>query len=242
MEEAKTQQHVREAAREARQAERAGVELAAEIAMQEASAFAEASADRRTDDVRQAFTAAAARVTEPVAPNFDRDAANREWEDRIAAAGIQAEQATSGPSRMPAKETSLAEPAFIPQEAAGATVEPAHDTRGAERTTGRIFGGIAALAETVLGGILNFFGGGEPKLTPQQQHDRARAEGNEETLHARAYAAHEQAKEADQDWRIFEQNRQQQQEDFAASYGVPGGSSGRDRERDDYDRGRERER
>ena len=188
------------------------------------------------------FTAVAARVTEPVAPNFDRDAANREWEDRIADAGIRAEPTTQRSEPDTGRETSLAEPSFIPQETTGATVEPALDTRSAERTTGRIFGGLARPGRNVLGGILNFFGGGEPKLTPQQQHDRARAEGNKETLHARAYAAHEQAKEADQDWRIFEQNRQQQQEDFAARYGVPGGSSGRDRERDDYDRGRERER
>ena len=88
-----------------------------------------------------------------------------------------------------------------------------------------------------------FFGGGEPKLTPMQVHDRARAAGNEETLHARAYAAHEQQTEAERDERIFNQDRQQQQEDFAARYGVPGGSSGRDRASDDdYDRGRERER
>jgi Relaxase/Mobilisation nuclease domain len=103
-------------------------------------------------------------------------------------------------------------------------------------------GGFAKAVERVLGGIISFFVG-EPKLTRQQQHDHVRAETNEETLHARAYAAHEQAKEADQDWRIFEQNRQQQQEDFAARYGAPGGSSGRDRERDDdYDGGYERER
>ena len=103
-------------------------------------------------------------------------------------------------------------------------------------------GGFAKAVERVLGGIFSFFVG-EPKLTRQQQHDHVRAETNEETLHARAYAAAEQQKEAEADERIFNQDRQQQQEDFAARYGVPGGSSGRSRERDDdYDRGRERER
>jgi hypothetical protein len=103
-------------------------------------------------------------------------------------------------------------------------------------------GGFAKAVERVLGGIFSFFVG-EPKLTRQQQHDHVRAETNEETLHARAYAAAEQQKEAEADERIFNQDRQQQQEDFAARYGVPGGSSGRNRERDDdYDRGRERER
>ena len=89
VEQAKAQQHVREAAREARQAERAGIELAAERTMQEARAAARG----RTDDVRPVFTAAADRTTEPQAPNFDRDAANREWEDKIAAASIAAERA-----------------------------------------------------------------------------------------------------------------------------------------------------
>ena len=103
---------------------------------------------------------------------------------------------------------------------------------------------LAKAVENVLSGIFSFFGAAEPKLTPQQSRDQARAAGNEETLHARAYAAHEQQTEAERDERIFNQDRQQQQEDLAARYGVPGGSSGRDRARDDddYDRGRERER
>ena len=104
---------------------------------------------------------------------------------------------------------------------------------------------LAKAVENVLSGIFSFFGAAEPKLTPQQSRDQARAAGNEETLHARAYAAHEQQTEAERDERIFNQDRQQQQEDLAARYGVPGrNSAGRDRARDDddYDRGRERER
>jgi hypothetical protein len=99
---------------------------------------------------------------------------------------------------------------------------------------------LAKAVQNVLGGIFSFFGGAEPKLTPMQAELAARA--NEELAEARAQAAAAQEKEADQDERIFNQDRQQQQDDFAARYGVPGGSSGRDRVRDDdYDRGRERE-
>ena len=96
----------------------------------------------------------------------------------------------------------------------------------------------------MLGGILSFFGDGEPKLTAQQARDKARAEGNEETLHALAAAEAEQATRADQDWRIFEQDRQQRQQQHDAEmglserFGTPPPSSGRARD----DKGYERER
>jgi Relaxase/Mobilisation nuclease domain len=87
VDQAKAQQHVREASREARQAERAGIELAAERAMQEARAAAQG----RTDDVRPVFEAAAARATEPAAPVYDRDSDNAAWEAKLAEAAINAD-------------------------------------------------------------------------------------------------------------------------------------------------------
>jgi hypothetical protein len=102
------------------------------------------------------------------------------------------------------------------------------------RAASKGLGGLAKAVEKVLGGIFSFFGGGEPKLTPQQARDQARAETNEETLYARAAAEAEQAKMTDQDWRIFEQDRQQQQEELERNMGY--------RERPGVDRERERER
>jgi hypothetical protein len=113
--------------------------------------------------------------------------------------------------------------------------------RPADRVAGRFFDAFGALAENVLGGFFGFFGGGEPKLTPDQAERRAASAHEQAEVNAATAAAQEKA--ADQDERIFNQDRQRQQEDFAARYGVPGGSSGHSRERDDdYDRGRERER
>jgi Relaxase/Mobilisation nuclease domain len=104
---------------------------------------------------------------------------------------------------------------------------------------------IAAKAiESAVSGIFSFFGGAEPKLTRQQTRDRAKAETNEETLHAHAYDVAMQRKEAEADERIFNQDRQQQQEDMSLSarFGTPPTrEANRGREHDD-DRGRERER
>ncbi|MGD0107366.1 MAG: MobQ family relaxase [Rhodopila sp.] len=217
-------------------------------------------------EIVREFESNANRTAEPAAPIYDRDLDNALWEDKIAAAGIaaaaeramqEARDAAKGRTddTRPAearqqREPDIGiearagepEPSTSPSITASVAAEPATGMRRADRAASGFFGGLASVVETMLG-ILSFFGGGEPKLTPQQMHDRARAESNEETLHARGYAADMQQKEAESDERIFNQDRQQQQEDFAARYGVPGGSSGRSRERDDdYDRGRERER
>jgi hypothetical protein len=222
----------------------------------------------RYDDLRAAepppevvrvFDASANRTAEPAAPVYDRDSDNALWEKKLAEAAIAAQEARQHPGASAGMETRGGDPepshsagraASVDAERSTAELEPvvaaeqAAETHHAKRAASRISDSLGAFAETVLSGIFSFFGGGgEPKLTPMQMHDRARAETNEETLHARAYAAAEQQKEAEADERIFNQDRQQQQEDFAARYGVPGGSSGRSRERDDdYDRGRERER
>jgi hypothetical protein len=81
VDDARVRQLAREAAREARQAH----DLAAARATHEA----QQAATGRIDDTRSVFTAAADRTTEPGA--FDRDAANREWEVKLAEAAINAE-------------------------------------------------------------------------------------------------------------------------------------------------------
>lgn len=104
-----------------------------------------------------------------------------------------------------------------------------------------VFSGFAKAVEKVLGGIFSFFGGGETKLTQQQARDQARADGNEETLHARANAAAEQEKEAKTDARIFELVRQQREDKHREDMGLPDAPAPSRKARDDYDGGHERE-
>jgi hypothetical protein len=87
-------------------------------------------------------------------------------------------------------------------------------------------------------------GGAGPKLTRQQARDQARAETNEENLHARAYDAAMRQTEAERDERIFNQDRQQQQEDMSLSqrFGTPPTREANVGREHDDDRGRERER
>jgi hypothetical protein len=191
----------------------AGIAAHAERTMQEASAFAKATAD-------------------------GRDAANGRTDGTRAA-----QEARQQPGDTAGRETRAGEPepSTSPEGAANVAAEPAPATgmRSADRVAGRIFGGIVHAAVESLVGFLDgfLFGGGEPKLTPLQQNLAASADA--EQAQANAAAAADAAKDAAQIEIIFRQDRQQQQDDFAARYGVPGGGSDRDR---DYDRGRERER
>ena len=172
------------------------------------------------------------------------DAQSERAESRRPEIGTAFTAAAQEATQQPAPDAGRAgepEPSYSPSITASVAAEPATEIRPADRVAGRIFGGIASMAESMLGGLFSFFGGAAPKLTQQQARDQAKADTNEETLHARAYDAAMHQKQAEADERIFNQDRQRQQEDFAARYGVPGGSTGRDRERDD-DRGRERER
>ncbi|MBV8574349.1 MAG: MobA/MobL family protein, partial [Acetobacteraceae bacterium] len=83
------------AARQLAEMERAAeIERRAEQAMQEARRAAQG----RVDDVRPA-SETAARATEPAAPIFDRDAANRAADEKIIDAAIQAEQAAHAAAR-----------------------------------------------------------------------------------------------------------------------------------------------
>jgi hypothetical protein len=272
VDQAKAQQHVREAAREARQAERAGIELAAERAMQEARAAVQG----RTDDVRPVFEAAAARATEPAAPVYDRDSDNALWEEKLAEAAINADaqKGQQQPGDSAARETrgGAGEPSSGPENGAEAAaaelwnelsawsaearpvrtdgIEVPEETRGpdADHAAPDIFEGIeealhagtraasgaasrlAKAVESVLGGIFSFFGVAEPKLTPMQAELAARA--NDELAEARAAAAASREKEAAQDWMIFQQDRQQQQDELDIETGRRERPGDRERERE----------
>lgn len=164
---------------------------------------------------------------------------------RFAAA---AQEALQRPERTEAAETRAGQqrPSQAPEIAPAAASEPEPEvTRGAERAVGSIFGGFARMAERVLGGLFSLFAGDEPKVTPQQAHDRAQAAGNVETQHAQA---HEVARQ-EGDLRLaltLELLRQQDEArdlSFAQRYGTPPTREADPRERDEgYERERERDR
>jgi hypothetical protein len=91
VEQAKTQQHARLVERENRQAH----DIAAARAMHEA----QQAAKGRRDDTRADFAAAGSRTNEPEAPMFDRDAADRAWAEKVAAAAIARDEAARGEAR-----------------------------------------------------------------------------------------------------------------------------------------------
>lgn len=106
------------------------------------------------------------------------------------------------------------------------------------KTTRKLLGGAVKVFET---GFNLVFGWAmaPPKLTRQQAHDQARAETNQETIHAREHAAGVQADRAAQDSQIFQENKQQQEKDLrlAQTLGLPPTAEANLREHD-----RERER
>jgi len=110
---------------------------------------------------------------------------------------------------------------------------------GLDATSGAA-GFLAKAIEKVLA-VFSLFVGGEPKLTPQQARDQARADTNEETLHARAYAASEQEKEIAAGERIFELVRQQRQDKHREDMGLSDTPTAQRKARDDYDGGYERD-
>jgi len=82
-----------------------------------------------------------------------------------------------------------------------------------------------------------------PPPTKEQAHQKAQAAGNLETLHARAYDAAQQEKEAAVDWQQFEQNRARQYDDLIhGRLGQSRPDTPKEIQRGDDDRERERER
>ena len=138
--------------------------------------------------LRLVFTSAANRITEPSAPIFDRDAAEAAWTEQLTAAAIAKDEATpstpkperEGEGPQPADEGIPTSPAASENAPAPTTTRPnvvpepelagsaASGFKSPERAASGIFGGIAKVAETILGGLFSFFGAAEPKLSPQQ--------------------------------------------------------------------------
>jgi hypothetical protein len=216
-------------------------------------------------DLRPLYISAANRTTEPAAPVFDRDAAEAAWTEQLTEAAIAHDETArqmpkperEGEGPQPAEEgISTSQP--LPENAPAPTAsrpdialepetakEPESELHGPEHAASGIFGGLARVADIILGGLFSFFGAAEPKLTAQQVHQKEQARGNDETLTAQAYAAGEQTKAEDHDWRMAEQKRQQQDNDlsFAQRFGTPPTQEANlGRERDERDDGWEHER
>ena len=131
-------------------------------------------------EVVQLFEADAARAAEPPAVNFDRDAADAAWMETVAAAGIASDAARAAQeSRQPAEPAAsrearagAGEPSHAPPEAQEMAQQAAalndHNLRDLDSIGSRFLGGLAAMTERVLGGLLSFFSPAEPKLTPDQ--------------------------------------------------------------------------
>jgi|SRR5271166_350962 len=200
----------------------------------------------------------AGRTAEPVAPNFDRDAANREWEEKIAAAGIaaaadramrEARAAAKGRTddvraemrEAPQETTRRAEPEIVapapaPELAPEVAPLSEHEMRSIGSILGGVFGGIAGKFENFIAAIADVLSP-PPPMTKDQAERAARSA--DEQAEANATAAAAQEKDERLQATLDQMARARQEEDFAARYGTPR-SSGRERD-DDYG-GRERER
>ena len=111
------------------------------------------------------------------------------------------------------------------------TIYAAEDTVDAGmRAATHGLGGLAKAVEKVLSGVFSFFGLGEPKLTPAQREQAAKAE--DELSEAHAQQAAEQKNEAARDWEIFERDRRQQQDEHEENLGYRERPGDRERERE----------
>lgn len=136
-------------------------------------------------------------------------------------------------------------PSQAPEIAPAAATEPEPEiTRNTERAAGRFFGGLARVAESVLGGIFGLFAGAEPKQTAQQVHDRAQAAGNVEVQHAQAHDAARQDGDLRLACTLDEIRRAENDQQAAPEYFRPiTRPINRERDRDEgYERERERDR
>ena len=158
----------------------------------------------------EAFAATAARVTELQATNWDRDAADIAWLDRVAAAGIAADAGKeeniqppviqAGEHGIPAAE----QPTPPPREFAP---EPEDGLRSVEGIGDRILGGAGRLLTALFDFAANCIAPPPPPTKVQAMRAALVAEEKQE---ARAEHAAQQQKVTAQDWLIAELQRQQQ--------------------------------
>jgi hypothetical protein len=208
-----------------------------------------AAAKGRVDDIRPLFEAAAARVTEPAAPIYDRDAAGRMADEKIIDSAIAAAQeARQTPEAAPQAEKHGrgAEPIHSPpQQAQEHGSVPDSGLHDADNIGSRIFGGLAR-------GVEKFVDWLGDVLFPAPPPTRDQAERMERVAEERQQAHTEQAAQQErteaQHWLVEEARRQAAREreeeerakTAAERYGTP-----RVQEWDDdraRDRGYERER
>jgi hypothetical protein len=231
------------------------IDRQAEQAMQ----AARAAAQGRVDDIRPLFETAAARVTESVAPIYERDAAGRMADERIIDSAIAAAQeARQTPAAAPqAEETRLhrpkkhgrgVEPAQTPppptQEHVAA---PESGLRGADNITSRIFGGLASAAEKFVDWLGDMLFPAPPP-TPDQAERMVRSAEEKQQAHAEQ-AAHQERNES-QYWLVEEARRQAAKEREEAEraktaaelYGTPRSYTQEQDNGRERDRGYERER
>ena len=205
-------------------------------------------AERRSrSETSHEFTAASARSTEPAAPIYDRDADNAAWLERVNAAGIRKgaqETARDGlQASEPAAAPSAPEPAATPTTGPHRTPEPMTEPEqepGGLRSfggiAGRVFRGPARLVMNLIAELGDLISPAPPPTKDQAERmERDAGERQQEV----ADRAHQRKHTTAQDWQMFEQNRQRQYDDLR--HGRLGQSVPREIERDDDDRGRERE-
>jgi hypothetical protein len=156
----------------------------------------------------QAFTVAP-RVTEPPALNWDRDAADRAWLDRVTNAGIAhdaelsrepAISMTIGDTKVRAAE----QPILPPREF---KPEPEQGLRNAWSVGDHILGSVGRVLAALFDFAANFIA---PPPPPTKDQAMRAAMVAEEKQEARAEQAVQQEKLATQNWLIAELQRQQQ--------------------------------
>jgi hypothetical protein len=172
---------------------------------------------RAASETARVFASAAARTTEPRVENFDRDAANADWADKVAAAGIASDRAATAPeeARQQPGDTATRETraAFDAPSASPVNQPEAAIEERASRTASRMLAGIGRMAEIILGGLASFFVA-EPKLTADQAMRAGRVADERAEANAVAAAAHQVEAIYDQ------QAEQQRGRDIARAQGI----------------------
>jgi MobA/MobL family len=213
------------------------IDLAAERAMREARAAAQGRADDTRPDRNAGIEAGA---SPPANQNIDAEA-ERAMQDARAAAQGRTDDVRAEMREAAQETTQRAEPETIFPASTEMMPEVAPLTGHEIRSIGSILGGIldsiAKPFENLIAGLADIFSPPPPMTQDQAERAERAAEENRE---ASAEQAAQQERSDNIDRLVAEMQKRQQEEDFAARYGTPGGSRDRDRD-DDYDRGRERE-
>ena len=161
-------------------------------------------------DIDQTSAAAPIRVAEPPAPNWDRDAADRAWLERVENAGVA--HAIEQSSRQPAISMSLSdikvpagEQPVMPPRAF--TPEPEQGLRNAWSFGDHLLGSVTHVLTALADFAANMIAPAPPPTRDQAIRAAMVAEEKQE---ARAEQTVQQEKLTTQNWLIAELQRQQQ--------------------------------